>query len=92
MMLSNTSYLLKVLSSSWSNFAQLYRGTYCCEATPKNINPFSKKNYLKGINKEKEQNLLHFTQPADYKQMADKGFKLGQDRRKGIDIWFALYL
>ena len=86
MMLSNTSYLLKVLSSSWSNFAQLYRGTYCCEATPKNINPFSKKNYLKGINKEKEQNLLHFTQPADYKQMADKGFKLGQDRRKGIDI------
>ena len=44
------------------------------------------KNYIKGINGEKEQNLLHFTQPADYKQMADKGFKLGEDRRKGIDI------
>jgi hypothetical protein len=92
MMLSNTSYIVKVLSSSWSNFAQLYKGTYCCEAYHAGItkehrgNPFSEENYIKGINGEKEQNLLHFTQPADYKQMADKGFKLGEDRRKGIDI------
>jgi hypothetical protein len=92
MMLANTSYIIKVLSSSWSNFAQLYKGTYCCEAYHSGItkehrgNPFSKQNYIKGINGEKEQNLLHFTQPADYKQMADKGFKLGEDRRKGIDI------
>ena len=92
MMLANTSYIIKVLSSSWSNFAQLYKGTYCCEAYHSGItkkhrgNPFSKENYIKGINGEKEQNLLHFTQPADYKQMADKGFKLGEDRRKGIDI------
>ena len=74
MMLSNTSYLVKVLSSSWSNFAQLYRGTYCCEAYHSGIteehkgNPFSKKNYLKGMDDEKEKNLLHFTQPGDYKQ------------------------
>ena len=92
MMLSNTSYLVKVLSSSWSNFAQLYRGTYCCEAYHSGIteehkgNPFSKQNYIKGIEGKKEKNLLHFTQPGDYKQMADKGFKLGQDRRKGVDI------
>ena len=92
MMLSNTSYLVKVLSSSWSNFAQLYKGTYCCEAYHSGIteehkgNPFSEKNYLKGIDGKKEQNLLHFTQPADYKQMSDEGFKYGEDRRKGIDI------
>jgi len=92
MMLSNTSYLVKVLSSSWSNFAQLYKGTYCCEAYHSGIteehrgNPFSEKNYLKGIDGKKEQNLLHFTQPADYKQMSNEGFKYGEDRRKGIDI------
>ena len=91
MMLANTSYIVKVLSSSWSNFAQLYKGTYCCEAYSlttsmnKMGNRFSAKNYLKGINGEKKQNLLHFTQPADYKQMSDKGFKYGQDRRKGIN-------
>ena len=92
MMLSNTSYLVKVLSSSWSNFAQLYRGTYCCEAYHSGVtkehrgNPFSKQNYIKGIEGKKEKNLLHFTQPADYKQMSDEGFKLGEDRRKGVDI------
>ena len=92
MMLSNTSYLVKVLSSSWSNFAQLYKGIYCCEAYHSGIteehkgNPFTEKNYLKGMDGKKEQNLLHFTQPADYKQMSDEGFKYGEDRRKGIDI------
>ena len=92
MMLSNTSFLVKVLSSSWSNFAQLYRGSYCCEAYHSGVteehrgNPFSKENYLKGMDGKKEQNLLHFTQPANYKQMSDEGFTLGEDRRKGVDI------
>ena len=92
MMLSNTSFLVKVLSSSWSNFAQLYRGSYCCEAYHSGVteehrgNPFSKENYLKGMDGKKEQNLLHFTQPANYKQMSDEGFTLGENRRKGVDI------
>ena len=41
---------------------------------------------MRGIEGKKEKNLLHFTQPADYKQMSDEGFKYGEDRRKGIDI------